>query len=197
MRFPAAVHNIAQLCFEFVQGHPPSREPSAACDHENAEPMDSTESADEQEEEEDEPTEMGAGQGREGRHGEELSPGTVTILPGGKDGVLGRGIGGKLVLGVRLVEEAPIHPCADILFESALRVAESPIAVILTGMGNDGSRGARRFAARDLPVLVQEPESCVVGGMPQAAIDAGVVSHVMKIEDIGLMLKRLSVPGQV
>lgn len=125
---------------------------------------------------------------REGAQGMELMPGMVVILPGGVDSVVGRGIGGKLLLNIRKESRAPIHPSADLLFESVVRVAESPLAVILTGMGSDGSVGARKFADKGYPVLVQEPESCVVGGMPSAAIEAGVVNLVLPIEALGQKL---------
>lgn len=125
---------------------------------------------------------------REGATGLDLPPGSVTVLPGGQDGLIGRGIGGKHVLSIRSGDEAAIHPSADLLFESALRVADGAVAVLLTGMGSDGTRGARKFADRGLPVLVQEPGSCVVGGMPSSAIDAGAVSHILSIEDIARKL---------
>lgn len=126
---------------------------------------------------------------REGEDGMVLTPGLVAIIPGGKDGLVGYGIGGHKLLNVRVVPDAPIHPNADVLFESALRVTESPVAVVLTGMGNDGTRGCRRFTDRDLPVLVQTPASCVIGGMPQAVIDGGLASFVLSIDDIGAKLR--------
>jgi two-component system, chemotaxis family, protein-glutamate methylesterase/glutaminase len=126
---------------------------------------------------------------REGQDGVALLPGEVIIIPGGKDGALGHGIGGKKVFNVRCHADAPIHPNADVLFESALRVCDSPLAVLLTGMGSDGTRGAVHFAEKGLPVMVQTPESCVVGGMPQSAMDAGAVSHVLSIEEIGNKLR--------
>ncbi len=126
---------------------------------------------------------------REGVDGMALAEGSVTIIPGGRDGLIGHGIGGRKVFNTRTVTEATIHPNADVLFESVLRVCETPLAVLLTGMGSDGTVGARKFAERGLPVVVQTPGSCVVGGMPQSAIDAGAASHVLSLEDIGARLK--------
>ncbi len=126
---------------------------------------------------------------REGADGMELTPGSITIIPGGTDGYIGHGIGGKKVLSVRLDRNAPIHPNGDLLFESAARVTQNPVAVIMTGMGADGSAGARKFADKGYPVLVQTPDSCVVGGMPQAAMDVGVVSHVLTIDEIAAKLR--------
>lgn len=125
----------------------------------------------------------------EGEDGMVLPPGRVVIIPGGKDGLIGHGIGGHKLLNIRVVPDAPIHPNADVLFESALRVSESPIAVVLTGMGCDGTRGSRRFSDRGLPVLVQTPASCVIGGMPQAVIDQGSASFVLSIDDLGAKLR--------
>jgi two-component system chemotaxis response regulator CheB len=86
--------------------------------------------------------------------------------------------------------DAAAHPSADLLFESAAMVARQPVAVVLTGMGNDGSRGAAAFARRNLPVLVQRPDTCIVGGMPGAAIEAGVASESLTLEEIARRLRQ-------
>jgi two-component system chemotaxis response regulator CheB len=129
----------------------------------------------------------------EGVHRQTLLPGTVTILPGARDGVVAPAEGGGFEL--RLTQGAgPVHPSADLLFESAAMSARRPVAVILTGMGDDGARGAGRFAHRALPVLVQRPETCVVGGMPGAAIEAGVASESLTLQQIARRLRRWAAP---
>jgi two-component system chemotaxis response regulator CheB len=130
---------------------------------------------------------------REGRSGMSLDPGTWTIIPGGSDGVVGVGLNGAFVFSVRTDPNATIHPNADVLFESAARVCKSAVGVILTGMGSDGTHGAVRFREREFPVLVQEPSTCIVAGMPGAAIDAGAASQVLPVSDIG---KRLAEWGR-
>jgi two-component system chemotaxis response regulator CheB len=60
--------------------------------------------------------------------------------------------------------------------------------VILTGMGDDGTEGAQHFKQRGLPVLVQTPDSCIVWGMPSAAIKAGVATEILGVEAIGKTL---------
>jgi two-component system chemotaxis response regulator CheB len=67
--------------------------------------------------------------------------------------------------------------------------------VILTGMGSDGTRGASRFAHRHLPVLVQRPDSCIVGGMPSAAIEAGVASESLSLDQIARNLRQWAAAG--
>ena len=67
-----------------------------------------------------------------------------------------------------------------------------PIAVVLTGIGSDGTNGARHFATRQFPVFAQEPNSAVVWGMPSSVIDAGYATDVLMIEEIGAELSRMA-----
>jgi two-component system chemotaxis response regulator CheB len=129
----------------------------------------------------------------EGTHRQPLLPGQVTILPGARDGVVAPREDSGFEL--RLTQgDGPVHPSADLLFESAAMTARRPVAVILTGMGSDGAKGAGRFAHRDLPVLVQRPETCVVGGMPGAAIEAGVASESLTLGQLAQRLRRWAAP---
>jgi two-component system chemotaxis response regulator CheB len=123
---------------------------------------------------------------REGLHRMALPVGSVTIIPGGGDAIVASSPAGYEL---RLTtHEALVHPCADLLFETAAMVARHPVAVILTGMGSDGTRGAAQFMRRHLPVLVQDPKTCVVGGMPAAAIEAGVATESLAPVEIGQKL---------
>ena len=123
---------------------------------------------------------------REGAHRMALPAGSVTIIPGGGDAIVASVAGGYEL---RLTShEALVHPCADLLFETAAMVARHPVAVILTGMGSDGTKGGAQFLRRHLPVLVQDPKTCVVGGMPSAAIEAGVATESLAPAGIGRKL---------
>lgn len=123
---------------------------------------------------------------REGAHRMALTPGSVTIIPGGGDAIVARAPAG---FELRITtHEALVHPCADLLFETAALVARHPVAVIMTGMGSDGTKGARHFQRRRLPVLVQDPRTCVVAGMPSAAIEAGVATESLAPASIGQKL---------
>jgi two-component system chemotaxis response regulator CheB len=126
---------------------------------------------------------------REGRDRVALAAGEVIILPGGKDARIAPRAGGGFELRVAAAEGG-VHPSADILFESAAMVARRPVMVILTGMGDDGSRGAAGVARRGLPVLVQRPDTCVIDGMPTAAIEAGVASEALTLDEIARRLRR-------
>ncbi|HEX3952662.1 MAG TPA: chemotaxis-specific protein-glutamate methyltransferase CheB [Stellaceae bacterium] len=130
---------------------------------------------------------------REGEHRKFAAPGEVTILPGAKDAVVAPREGGFELRQAQ--SDGAVHPSADLLFESVAMAARNPVAVILTGMGNDGTRGAARFAHRKLPVLVQRPDTCIVGGMPGAAIEAGVASESLTLEEIARKLREWAAPN--
>src|SRR5580700_10322317 len=130
---------------------------------------------------------------REGEDRKPVPAGEVTILPGGRDALVAPRTGGGFELRLTQAQGA-VHPSADVLFEAAAMAARHPVAVILTGMGNDGTRGAGRFAHRGLPVLVQRPDTCIVGGMPGAAIEAGVASESLSLEDIAARLRQWASP---
>jgi two-component system chemotaxis response regulator CheB len=116
-----------------------------------------------------------------------LAPGSVTILQGGRDAVVApTGSSGFELRPAAAV--STVHPSANLLFKSAAMVARRPVAVILTGMGEDGTEGAQHFKQRGLPVLVQTPETCIVWGMPSAAIKAEVATEILDVEAIGKTL---------
>jgi len=125
----------------------------------------------------------------EGYHGMALSPGQIVVAPGGVDTQIRRPFDNHFALDVKIHELSPIHPSADLLFQSSSRECVSPVAVVLTGMGDDGSRGAKEFAQRDYPVMVQEPSTCVVDGMPGSTIALGAASAVLEVAQIARKLK--------
>lgn len=121
-----------------------------------------------------------------------LKPGMIVIAKGGEDVVVREPFPGKLMLYQKTDPEASIHPNADILFRSAAAVSCPVIAVVMTGMGSDGMLGAKELVSRkNSHVLAQEPESCIVDGMPASTIDAGLATAVLTPQEIGTRLSRL------
>ncbi len=73
----------------------------------------------------------------------------------------------------------------DYLFRSAAeRFPGRAMAVILTGMGSDGTLGLRLLKRHGCFVIAQDEASCVVYGMPKAAVDAGVTDVILPLDSI-------------
>jgi len=84
------------------------------------------------------------------------------------------------------------RPSVDVLLESlAAEMADSVVAGVLTGMGRDGARGLLSIRQGGGVTIAQDPESSVVFGMPQAAIDLDAATHVLDPNQIALALRRL------
>jgi two-component system chemotaxis response regulator CheB len=84
-------------------------------------------------------------------------------------------------------------PSADRLLTSLANVApKNTIAVILTGMGDDGVEGAKALVRKGGVVLAESSETAVVYGMPQAAVRAGVVRRSLPLDDIASYLNDLT-----
>ncbi len=117
---------------------------------------------------------------REGKHNEEILPNTAYIAPGGKHMRLIPAMNGARLL--QLSDDPPencCRPSVDYLFRSvANHFPAKALGVILTGMGEDGAAGLRLLKQGGSTVIAQDEASCVVYGMPKAAVEAGVVDMV-------------------
>lgn len=114
----------------------------------------------------------------------------ATVLRGGSDYRLGRGTAGRFRLTAAAVAGNVFHPSADLLFGSAAAAGVEAVAVVLSGMGEDGARGASAIAARGGRVLVQDFASCIVAGMPSAAHAACPSAVVASVPAIAEHLSR-------
>ena len=89
---------------------------------------------------------------------------------------------------VLLNQNPPLHhtrPSVDVLFNSAAACAgPKAVAVLLTGMGSDGANGMQKLKAAGAVTFAQNEETCVVYGMPRAAVELGVVDHVLPLDKI-------------
>ncbi len=129
---------------------------------------------------------------REAVDGELVGAGTVYIAPGGRHMLVGRRNGQPVIT---LDDGAPVNfcrPAVDPLFTSASHVWRSGVmAMILTGMGADGTRGAEDVAAAGGSVIAQDEASSVVWGMPGSAANAGVCCGVLPLDQIAPNIVRL------
>ena len=122
----------------------------------------------------------------EATHGVSLEPNMIYIAPGGRHMRLAPDREGRRI--IQITDDPPennCRPAVDYLFRSvANQFAGKAMAVILTGMGNDGALGLRLLKRHGCFVIAQHELSCVVYGMPKAAVDAGVVDEVLPLEAI-------------
>lgn len=124
---------------------------------------------------------------KEAEHEEILQKGTAYIAPGGfHTKVVEHGAHLAFELSK---EEAPRNghrPSVDVLFESAsLLRNHGKIAVIMTGMGSDGSEGLIKLKETgEVRAIAESKETCIVFGMPKSAIATNLVDSVEHIEDI-------------
>jgi len=128
---------------------------------------------------------------REARESMVLAPGTVTIAPGDVHLAVERA-GRDLV--ARLHQDPPenyCRPAVDVLFRSAARaVGGDVLALVLTGMGSDGTKGAQRLVDAGGSVIAQDRATSVVWGMPGAVAQAGLVEQVLPLPQIAAELQR-------
>lgn len=112
----------------------------------------------------------------EARNGMEVLPGMVVIAQAGKHLLLhpcGAGSFRAELSGIPV--ETPHRPAVDVLFQSAAQSAgDAVLAVVMTGMGEDGKQGAAWVKAEGGTVLTEAEQSCVIYGMPRAVVEAGL-----------------------
>ncbi|MDJ0763163.1 MAG: chemotaxis-specific protein-glutamate methyltransferase CheB [Myxococcota bacterium] len=127
---------------------------------------------------------------REACEGQEIEPGTVLIAPGDRHMIIQKASGGHEKYRVGLNNGPPENSCrpsVDVLFRSVAEVhGRNTLAVIMTGMGEDGLRGVRFLKERGSTYcLTQSMQTCVIYGMPKAVVDA-------KLSDETVSLQRLA-----
>lgn len=125
--------------------------------------------------------------------GMEVAPGTIHIAPGGKNTHIQRVAGARLRLRINREPANTIYwPSVDVLLGSAAQAcAKKTLGIVLTGIGEDGLRGARPLAAAGGTVIAQSAETCVVYGMPKAVTQAAIASASLSPDEIATALKSL------
>ncbi len=129
---------------------------------------------------------------KEADHRDLVRPGRALLAPGHSHMSVQKD---ELGVYVELSQDPPVgghRPSVDVLFDSvADAFGKRAVAVLLTGMGRDGASGMRRVQAHGGLTIAQDAESCVVFGMPKAAITEGSVDIVAPVERIGQELCHL------
>jgi two-component system chemotaxis response regulator CheB len=121
----------------------------------------------------------------EATQGARVESGKILIAPGDFHMKLVSDADGALVSLDQTPRQNSCRPAVDALFASAGEVyGGAVLAIILTGMGQDGRRGAEMLKARGASVLAQDETSSVVWGMPGAVVNAGLADRVLPLDQI-------------
>ncbi len=130
---------------------------------------------------------------REAVDGDAVVSGVALVAPGDHHMLLkrvGSGYGVSVKGGPRVHRQ---RPSVEVLFRSVARAAgANAVGAILTGMGEDGAQGLLEMRQAGAATVAQDEASCVVFGMPRAAIELGAAEHVFGLERIPRELLRLA-----
>jgi two-component system chemotaxis response regulator CheB len=122
---------------------------------------------------------------REAEDGDEPMPGTVLVAPGGRHLELELARGRVVVRLAHRSSEDKYAPSVDRMLASAAKhYGPDLLAVVLTGMGDDGRRGVLAVKEAGGSVIAESEATAVIFGMPQQAIRTGVVDAVLPLDGI-------------
>ena len=135
----------------------------------------------------------------EARDGVAIEAGRIWLAPGDVHmeigmGLAGQGTGKRHALKLRDGElENGCRPSVDVLFRSAAKMfGGGTLAVVMTGMGSDGTLGARTVREAGGTVLAQDEASSAVWGMPARVVEEGLADAVLPLKDLaGALLQRV------
>ncbi|HZG15099.1 MAG TPA: chemotaxis response regulator protein-glutamate methylesterase [Candidatus Bathyarchaeia archaeon] len=129
----------------------------------------------------------------EAEDGQWIEPGTAYIAPGGYHFEVHQA-GDRLKVHLHQAEPRGGHrPSVDVLFESVSGLTNlKKWAIIMTGMGSDGTKGLKQMKEKDQVFsIIEDESSCIVFGMPRAAIQAGLADKVVPLDKIAETLVKL------
>lgn len=127
----------------------------------------------------------------EAEDGTDLMAGTVYIAPGSMNLLLERSSAAiRAHVVMPSIDESPvISPSVDVLMRSvAIQYGPRACALVLSGMGSDGRRGARAIHEARGMVMIEDPSSAVMPSMPQAVANAGIADVVASLDDLSAPL---------
>jgi two-component system chemotaxis response regulator CheB len=124
--------------------------------------------------------------------GESIRAGHVYVAPGDRHMVVAGTAGAYRTKLTDAPQENFCRPAADVLFRSvAASFGGSTLAMVLTGMGHDGTAGVEQIAAAGGRVIVQDEQSSVVWGMPGAVVRAGIPAQQYPLDKLAANILRI------
>jgi len=121
---------------------------------------------------------------------ERLEPATAYFAPGRMHIEIAKDSHGPIIQLKEVSPEYMFTPSVNRLFTTAARhLAQQTIAIVLTGMGDDGTEGAGMLATAGSKVFIQDEASSTVWGMPKSVLKSGAVCEEVALTNIGLLTK--------
>jgi two-component system chemotaxis response regulator CheB len=134
---------------------------------------------------------------QEGANDDMLRPGTAWVAPGDFHMVLERRPSGVRIRTHQGQPENSCRPAADVLFRSVAEIfAERSLAVVMTGMGQDGLRGCEQIRRANGQIIVQDEASSVIWGMPGLVAEAGLADKIVPLDKLADEIMRRARVGR-
>jgi two-component system chemotaxis response regulator CheB len=123
-------------------------------------------------------------------HGDLIQPGSIFLAPSDYHMQVNE-------FGIIELSKAPpykgLRPSANFLFQSLADVfGQNAMGIVLTGMGDDGAEGIQALHNTGGLTIAQDPDSCVINGMPQEAVNKKAIDRVLTLDQIARELARLT-----
>lgn len=121
-----------------------------------------------------------------------ISPNMIYLAPGNGHMVLNKSFSRHSASRIENYEHSNYKPSVDALFQSAAKVyGNSALALLMSGMGQDGCMGARKLHEKNSNIWVQDQDSSVVWGMPGSAVTDGTASAQLKPKEMANALNKV------
>jgi two-component system chemotaxis response regulator CheB len=132
---------------------------------------------------------------KEAEEGDRLWPGQIYVAPGGYNLIAKKGFEANKLYLESKTEEDRYVPSVDKTMDSLAEIyGKGTLGVILTGMGNDGSRGIKTIKSHGGVALAESEETAVVYGMPRVPVQLGLIDQVFPIHDMAEQIVKLCRP---
>jgi two-component system chemotaxis response regulator CheB len=132
----------------------------------------------------------------EAKSGEKIQANHIYVAPGDYHMIVQSTIQGEHLILNQEPQRNSVRPAVDNLFESAAHVyGKNCVGFVLTGMGEDGLKGAHAIRRDGGAIVIQDKESCVVFGMPGAIYQSDDYDQIANLERITFLIKKLVSSG--
>jgi two-component system chemotaxis response regulator CheB len=129
---------------------------------------------------------------KEAEDGDNIKAGHAYIAPGDYHMLVNRTISGEYKISTNKSPAVSGHrPSVNIMMDSVANCGHKAlVAVMMTGMGNDGSDGILKIKQLNGYTIAQNEDTCVVYGMPKAAVNAGAIDKIVPLQEISKEILR-------